>query len=91
MQPFYTESHKTKIDEMLAKQLAEDGNQWDRHHSDNFFGWEAERVVAVTNGTNIMEMITRAKLSLCVILADSSEAKVEDFRQAAKEGLVEMR
>jgi len=88
---YSAESHKTKIKEMLKKQHAEDGKQWECYHSDNFFGWEAERVVAVTDGTNIMEMITRAQLSLCVILADSSEAKIDNFRQAAQEGLIEMR
>ena len=35
------------------------GGPWDCCHADRFFGWEAERVVAVTSGERIMELITR--------------------------------
>ena len=46
----------------------EAGGQWECYNADRYFGWEVERVVAVTSGGRIMEMITRAKIQLTVIL-----------------------
>ena len=45
------------------------GAHWDCYSAFEFYGWEAERVVAVTSGSNMMELITRAKthLSVCFI------------------------
>ena len=60
-----------------------------------FYGWEAERVVAVTSGgSRLLEMITRARIHLAVVLVDcglddSYEKAVEQFQQAVDEGLVE--
>ena len=66
----------------------------------NFFGWEAERVVVVTTGFNIMEVITRAQTHLAVILADTAiesafktKTKIETmnhFRQATGQGLIDI-
>ena len=50
--------------------------------------------MAVTNGLNIMELITRAKTHLSVILWDNGYGNYatikEYFEQAADQGLVEM-
>ena len=45
----------------------EKGGPWECYHAFNFFGWEAERVVAVTNGYDMMEMITRARTHLAFL------------------------
>ena len=68
------------------------GAHWDCYSAFEFYGWEAERVVAVTSGSNMMELITRAKTHLSVILVQGSGyAKLkESFQQAAALGLVEM-
>ena len=60
-----------------------------------FYGWEAERVVAVTSGgSRLVEMITWARIHLAVVLVDCGlddlyEKAVEQFQQAVDEGLVE--
>ena len=60
-----------------------------------FYGWEAERVVAVTSGgSRLSEMITRARIHLAVVLVDCGlddlyERTMEQFQQAVDEGLVE--
>ena len=54
-------------------------------------------MVAVTNGANIMEHITRAKIKLCVLLVsykdnDKDYAQTKEFfSQAETQGLVEMK
>ena len=66
---------------------------WDCYNADKFFGWEAERVVAVTAGERIMELITRAKTHLSVILVGSTKNRGETkryFQQAADKRLIEM-
>ena len=45
----------------------EAGGPWDCYHARKYYGWEAERVVAVTGGDNIMELITRARTQLYVV------------------------
>ena len=71
--------------------------------ADSFYGWEADRVVAVTMGHSIMESITRARTHLAVILfenpvdADSAIVKEESlyiktkkiFLEAVHQGLVD--
>ena len=54
------------------------GGPWECYDADNFFGWEAERVVAVTAGSYFLEEATRAKTELIVILA---EAKREEYKK----------
>ena len=61
-----------------------------------FYGWEAERVVAVTSGGSrlFLEMITRARIHLAVVLVDCGldnlyERTMEQFQHAAAKGLVE--
>ena len=46
------------------------GGPWECYYVNNFYGWEAERVVAVTTGDNILEVASRAKTELILILAE---------------------
>ena len=55
------------IRRIVKEQGKEEGGPWDCYHAVEFYGWEAERVVVVTDGDNIMEMITRAKTYLRLI------------------------
>ena len=77
---------------MVKNQKKKAGGPWECYHINNYFGWEAERVVAVTTGWNLMEMITRAQTRLSVILVgrDGYAETKEYFQQAADLGLVEM-
>ena len=52
------------------------GAHWDCYSAFEFYGWEAERVVAVTSGSNMMELITRAKTHIAVILVDGDDSAV---------------
>ena len=81
------------IEEMLKEQGEEAGGTWECFRETGFYGWEAEKVVAVTGGFNIMEPITRGKTHIAVILVKDdvgcyAEAK-KYFQQAADLGLVE--
>ena len=59
----------------------EKGGPWECYNAGNFFGWEAERVVAVTIGLNFLEMATRAKRELILILAEpEKEEYKEDYQ-----------
>ena len=78
---------------MVKEQGKKAGGPWDCYNANNFYGWEAERVVAVTGGNSFMELITRARTHLSVILVDDSSsyaATKEYFQQAADLGLIEM-
>ena len=61
----------------------EKGGPWECYKARNFVGWEAERVVAVTTGGNILEKATRAKTELILIIAelDKGEAKKNSGRR----------
>ena len=88
----------SSMQKMVREQGKETGGAWDCYYAYNFYGWEADRVVAVTNGGNLMELITRAKTHLCVILVEGDQwdvahhyAKTKaDFQQATEQGLAEM-
>ena len=58
------------IDNSIKKQGKQSGGSWDTFISSNFYGWEAERVIAMTWGQHLMELITRAKSHLAVVLFD---------------------
>ena len=66
----YIESYDGNLDIYLGpgKNLINEGNS---NTANAFYGWEAERVVAVTMGRSIMEPITRAKTHLAVILFEN--------------------
>ena len=55
----------------------EAGGPWDCYQAYNFFGWEAERVVAVIRVGNIMEPITRAKTHLSVMPPRNTSRKTQ--------------
>ena len=80
---------------MVRKEAQSAGVPLDVHNIGNFFGWEAERVVAVIyEETLMMEQITRARLQLAVIIFDLGvHGGYEDvksyFEDAEKQGLVE--
>ena len=80
---------------MVINQGKEAGGPWECFRAHNIFGWEADRVVAVTVGDNIMELITRARTHLYVIMVDRGDriyyAETKKyFQQAAKLGLIDM-
>ena len=83
--------------------MKEQGGPWDCFPARNFYGWESEKLVAVTYGHHLVEQITRARTHLVVILAESASLRVcnadfgfdylearEHFQQAANEGLVDI-
>ena len=81
---------------MVKEEGKEAGRSWDCYRAWDYYGWEAERVVAVTNGIHIMEVITRARTHLSVILVEEDKddglaAKTRDyFQQAADQGLIKI-
>ena len=73
------------------------GGPWECHRAWNFFGWEAEKVIAVVGGPGpTIEMITRARTRLILILAEPKRAKEwytetqNWFRAAANSGLLDL-
>merc|ERR1719432_488818 len=78
----------------------EKGGAWECYHAHKFFGWESNKVVAVVTGGAgyALEMATRAKTQLILILAESEVeawknfyAKYQkQFQAAADKGLVEL-
>ena len=79
---------KKKVEEHLNRA----GGSWDCHEARNFFGWEAENVVAVISGGYTLEQITRARTRLFVVLVEGTgyaETK-EYFKKAGDNGLVLM-
>ena len=78
--------------------IKEKGGPWECCKSLDCIGWEAARVVVVTCGTiGVLEMITRAKTHLNLILAKPErenaikyyEVWQNNLAEAADEGLVE--
>ena len=68
----------------------EKGGPWECYNTMNFFGWEAERVVVVTTGWNILEMITRAATELILILFAPTTHFQKKIKAAANRGLVDV-
>ena len=71
----------------------EKGGPWECYDVLNFYGWEAERVVAVTTGWGAMlEMATRAKTELILIIDTERNLSLkETVKAAAEEGLVDLK
>ena len=76
-----------------------EGGPWDCCDAENFYGWEAERVVAVTcGGDHIIEQATRAKTQLILILVKLEDEAFnkwyprlqENINAAAVKGLVDV-
>ena len=89
------EGYSKSIVKIVKKQGKEAGGPWDCYNAGNFYGWEADRVVAVTSGGNLMEMITRAKTLLAVIIVGPVDDgplyddTKEYFQKATEQGLIE--
>ena len=76
-----------------------EGGPWECYNAFDLFGWESEHVVAVTTGVvNTLEMATRAKTQLVLILVEPKEEDYKKdyanyqkvFQDAAEKGLVEL-
>ena len=89
----------TSIEEICKGHGKQMGTAWECYNATEFFGWEAAKVVTVTAGEGFsMEMFTRAKTHLAVILVHGRDkntkrwyAKYQDyFQRAADQGLVEL-
>ena len=46
----------------LEVKVKEKAGTWECYDGFDFYGWEAEKVIVVTNGKWIMELITRARI-----------------------------
>ena len=66
---------------MVEKQGKEAGGPWECYRAWDYYGWEAERVVAVTDGDHIMELITRARTHLSVILVEELYVQTKECFQ----------
>ena len=71
------------------------GGPWDCFDAANFFGWEADTVVVVTNGwIGTLEMMTRAKTQLIIITVDDGrryyKKNQKHLQDAAAKGLVDL-
>jgi len=92
----YSNALPDSMMKMVKEQGKKTGEAWDCYEAFEFYGSEADKVVAVTVGGGLMELITRARTHLSVILV---EEPAEDkkhysakkcFQEAARQGLVEM-
>ena len=82
---------------MAKDQGKKEGGPWDCYDAQDFYGWEAERVVVVAAGGGILEQATRARTKLILILAkpedDSKKLYArlqENIKAAADVGLVDV-
>ena len=88
----------SSMKDICGAMIKDKGGPWEFYNSLNCTGWEANRVVVVTCGTiGVLEMITRAKTHLNLILAKPKKENAikyyeflqNDLEKAADEGLVE--
>ena len=94
----YSNRLPSSMIEICKSNGKEKGGPWECYNAVAFFGWEAARVVAVTIGLHTLEMATRAKTRLILILAESqlnADKKFYSdyqkyFQDAADKGLVEL-
>ena len=63
------------------------GAHWDCNDASNYFGWESDKKVIVwTDGDLLMELLTRAKTMLYILLVNC-----DSKTKAAEQGLVEIK
>ena len=94
----YDRVFPSSMEEICKSHGKEKGGPWECYKAHNFFGWEAERVVAVTTGVGILEEATRAKTELILIIAEPEEEEYKKYYQrlqvaikaAEDEGLVDL-
>ena len=62
----YDDDLSSSMIEICESHGKEKGGPWECYHAGDFYGWEAERVVAVTTGCRfiIVELAMRAKTEL---------------------------
>ena len=93
-----SENLKTVQGMTTSQTGGEEGSQWKCYNADNFYGWEADKVVAVSTGLSILEIITRARTHLYVVMVDSKLEQTRlrynwvctrGFQKAVQEGLVQ--
>ena len=66
------------VEQFASKEAASgNGNLWKIHHAEDFYGWESDNIVALTEGglgeqSKILEMTTRARINLCRLSKKSS-------------------
>ena len=75
----------------LGKEI---GGHWSCFQASAYFGWESDKIVVVTGsrGSNVLEMITRAKTGLAVIYAGGWTTNFDTkrlFEEASSLGLIE--
>ena len=82
----------TPIQRIAWKQSTKGCGPWDYNSATDFYGWEADRVVAVTSGRSVMELITRARTHLAVILVEGmfADKTKKHLQQAGELGLVDI-
>ena len=87
------------VPESMKKMVEVAGGAWECYEQTKFVGWEFDKVVAVTTGQgygygmHILELITRARIHLSVILVrddDDYASTKKYFQQAANLGLIDM-
>merc|ERR1712062_671696 len=72
----------SSMEEICKSTGKEKEGHWDCHYARNFFGWESNTVVAVTDGGDTLEMITRARTQLIIILFEPDD---DDFKKFYKD------
>jgi len=92
----YLSSSMRKICESNGKKK---GGAWECYNAFDFYGWESDHMVAVTTGhVRTLEMATRAKRRLILILAEAENEKYKklysDYQKhlqaAADKGLLKL-
>ena len=84
--------------EMCKSYVKNTGGSWDCYNAQDFFGWESDKIVAVTTGGgHTREMITRARTHLAIILmqGEGERKKIytkyqKYFAEASNRGLIEL-
>ena len=70
----------SSMKEICKRNGKEKGGPWDFYNAHVFVGWEANRVVAVTSGGGTtLEMATRAKTELILILVEAEEEDKKEY------------
>ena len=73
-----------------------EGGHWESYNTRDCTGWEADKVVVVTCGDGrLLEMVTRAKTHLILILVKGKAGKLyevwqKNLEKAADSGLVDL-
>ena len=78
--------------EPIEKWMKAAGADWDGSNTSSFYGWEDDTVVVVTDGSHMMELLTRARTKIVIILVEGQgECEYAEqkgfFLQAVEEGL----